>query len=98
MALFSLVAIALGVVAAIWFALERREKNLANAEAPRLARWRLGLAAVAGLLVLFSGGCSLFLVPSAMNGEQYVSFGAILVLGGGPLAFGVLVLWLTLRR
>lgn len=78
--------------------LKSREQKRGEAGQSRLATWRLVFASVFGLVALFSGGCSLLFVPSAIQGDQYVDSAAILVLGGIPFAVAAFIVWLSLRR
>lgn len=94
--LFILVLILIG--GGIYYWLASREKKRVEAGQKRLATWRLLLASVFALVALFSGGCSLLFVPSAIRGDQYVDPAAVLVLGGVPFAVAALILWLSLRR
>ncbi len=94
--LLFLVPLVVGVGLFLW--LSAREKKRAAEGQSRLAVWRLILAAIAGLVVLFSGGCSLMLVPDAMSGNQYIDPIAILVIGGIPFGVAAVILWLALRR
>ncbi|NMD07576.1 MAG: hypothetical protein GYA66_06330 [Phyllobacteriaceae bacterium] len=94
--LFILVLILIG--GGIYYWLASREKKRVEAGQSRLATWRLLLASVFALVALFSGGCSLLFVPSAIRGDQYVDPAAVLVLGGVPFAVAALILWLSLRR
>jgi len=90
------IPVVVGIGLFLW--LQAREKQRALAGQSRLAVWRLVIAAIAGLVMLFSGGCSLMLVPDAMRGNQYVDPIAILVVGGVPFAVGLFIWWLSLRR
>ena len=80
----------------LWRLLNRREERRAGAGQPRHSGLRLVFAAAALLLMLFSGGCSLLF---GLNADGlYVTAPAILVIGGPPLAIGLLVWWLAMRR
>ena len=94
--LILLVLAAVGIGSFYW--LLTRERQRSEAGQTRLATWRLVFAAVFGLIALFSGGCSLLFVPSAVRGDQYVDPVVILVIGGVPFAIAALVVWLSLRR
>lgn len=91
-----LVLALVGVGLFMW--LLTRERKRAEGGQSRLATWRLVIAAVFGLVALFSGGCSLLFVPAAIKGDQYVDPAAILVIGGVPFVVAALILWLSLRR
>ena len=91
-----IVLLAVGIGLFLW--LRSREQGRAAAGQPRLATWRVLLAAFAALVMLFSGGCSLLFMPAAVRGDQYVGFSAILVMGGIPFAIALLVWWLSMRR
>lgn len=84
--------------AILFFVLQRREQGRAQRGETRLATWRLLLAAVFGLVVLFSGGCSLLFLPDAISGNQYIDPVAVLIIGGIPFAVAGLIVWLSLRR
>jgi hypothetical protein len=89
----------LGLAAVLWFLLERHENRRALSGKPRHSSARLLIAAVALLLLLFSGGCSLlFLADMSRPGPTYVTWEAVAVLGGIPFAVGLLIWWLAMRR
>ena len=90
------VIVLMGVGIFLW--LNAREQKRAEKGGTRLAVWRPLLATVFGLVALFSGGCSLAFLPSALRGDQYVDFAAVGILGGIPFAIAALILWLSLRR
>ncbi|MFO1034824.1 MAG: hypothetical protein U1E15_12400 [Hyphomicrobiales bacterium] len=92
------ICIFLLIGAGIFIWLNAREKTRAEKGETRLAAWRLLLAAVFGLVALFSGGCSLLFLPSAFRGDQYADFAVIGVLGGIPFAVAALLIWLLLHR
>ena len=56
---------------------------------------RLALAAAAVLLMLFSGGCTLLLFSQP---EGRMAPVLVLLVGGLPFAFGLLVWWLAMGR
>jgi hypothetical protein len=85
-----------GVGLFLW--LKSREDKRAEKAEPRLATWRLVLATIFGLVVLFSGGCSLLFLPDAFRGTQYIDPTAVLIIGGIPFAVSSLLVWLFLRR
>jgi hypothetical protein len=94
---FILIAfLAIGVGFFLW--LRGREQKRETGGQSRLATWRLVVAAIFGLVALFSGGCSLLFVPSAAQGDVYVQPVAILIIGGIPFAVASFILWLCLRR
>jgi NO-binding membrane sensor protein with MHYT domain len=96
-----LAAIVLGfaaVVAVIWFVLNLIEKGRAERGLPRHSAVRLVFGAIALLVMIFTGGCALILIPDAMKGNQYVGFDAIGVLAGIPFAVALLIFWLAMRR
>jgi NO-binding membrane sensor protein with MHYT domain len=85
-------------VAVIWFILNLVEKGRAASGQPRRSAIRLVLGAIALLVMIFTGGCALILIPDAMKGNQYVGFDAIGVLAGIPFAVALLVFWLVMRQ
>ena len=89
-----IICIFLLIGAGIFLWLNAREKTRAEKGEPRLAVWRLLLASVFGLVALFSGGCALFFLPSAIKGDQYVDFTVVSILGGIPFAVAALFVWL----
>ena len=92
--IFVLGLILLGV--AIYTLLERNERRRVAVDKPRLSALRLIFGAAAGLLVLFSGGCSLLFLIN--QDGAYVTWETVTVLGLPPLAIGALVWWLAMRR
>lgn len=89
----------LGLAAVLWYLLERHENRRALSGKPRHSSLRLLAAALAMLLLLFSGGCSLlFLADMSRPGPTYVTWEAVAVIGGIPFAVGLLVWWLAMRR
>jgi hypothetical protein len=98
MIFFSLIAVAVVIGAACFAWLYSRENKLAASGESRLATWRLFLATLFGLIALFSGGCSLAFLPSALRGDPYVPIMLVLVIGIFPCALAVLFWWLSLRR
>ncbi len=92
--LFVLLLVAL--VALIYVFLDRREKRRAAAGEARLSALRLIFGAVAALLMLFAGGCSLLFLIN--QDGAYVTWETVAVLGLPPLAVGALVWWLAMRR
>ncbi len=91
----------LAVGAAIWFALDRREKSRAALGHPRIGGIRLIFAAAAAILMLFSGGCSLLIMADLMQGrggQQYVDVPTVLIIGGLPFVIGLVIWWLSMRR
>jgi protein-S-isoprenylcysteine O-methyltransferase Ste14 len=98
-ALFLLIPIA--AVVAIWFLLNWRESKRAAQNLPRHSGLRLVFAAVAALLVLFSGGCgALFTIDMISRGgpDVYISYELVAVLSLPFVALGLLVWWLAMRR
>ncbi len=94
--LIPLVLILAGIGFFVW--LNGREGKRQADGQPRLATWRLLLAALFGMTVLFSGGCSLIFVADSLNGNQFVGPGIVFLLGGIPFLLACLFLWLCLRR
>lgn len=91
-----LIVILIGV--GIFVLLLNREKARAAKGESRLATWRLILAALFGLVALFSGGCSLLFIPDLSSSNMYVDGTTVAVIGGIPFAIACLVVWLSLRR
>lgn len=96
--LTSIILVFAAAVAVIWFLLNIREKGRAASGRPRRSAVRLVFAAIALLVLIFTGGCALMFIPDALKGNQYVSFDAIGVLAGIPFAVALLVFWLAMRR
>ena len=92
--IIAIVLIVLGSV--IYATLNRREKFRASDGLPRLSGARLFFGTVAMLTMLFSGGCGLLFLIN--QDGLYVTWQAVLVLAGPPLAIGFLVWWLAMRR
>lgn len=89
----------LGLAAVLWYLLERHESRRAMAGKPRHSSLRLVFAAVALLLLLFSGGCSLlFISDMSRPGPTYVTWEAVAIIGGIPFVVGLVILWLAMRR
>lgn len=63
----------------------------------RLPVWRLLIAIVFGLIALFSGGCSLLMIPDVLRGGQYIDWSVVAVIGGVPFAVSSFIVWLSLR-
>lgn len=95
---FFFVALVIGLAAVLFLWLYRREQTRIGQGETSLPTWRLVVAAVFGLLAMFSGGCSLLFLPEAISGNQYVDPVAILVIGGIPFVLAALIVWLSLRR
>ena len=89
-----LVLILLGVV--LWWLLDRHEKRRLASGLPRHSGIRLAFGAAALLTMLFSGGCSLLFGLNADG--QYVSWPAVLIVGGPPFLIAALVWWVAMRR
>jgi hypothetical protein len=94
--IFTLILGLLILGAVLWWLLDRHEKRRALDGKPRHSALRLILAAAALLTILFSGGCGLLFLINADG--QYVTWEAVSVLSGPPLAVGLLVWWLAMRR
>ncbi len=89
----------LGLATVLWFLLERHENRRALAGKPRHSSLRLVIAAVALLLLLFAGGCSLlFISDMSRPGPTYVTWEAVAIIGGIPFALGLFIFWLAMRR
>lgn len=73
----------------------------APSDKPKLTIVRWIFAVVGGLIMLFSGGCSLLLLGDlAMRGKwqaNYVSVDAVLGIGGIPFVIGLLLWWLAVK-
>ena len=82
--------------AALWWLLDRHEKRRAANGKPRHSVVRIIFASAALLTMLFSGGCGLLFLINADG--QYVTWEAVSVLSGPPLAVGLIVWWLAMRR
>ncbi len=99
---FGPILVLLLVVLVIWYLLDRREKGRLAEGLPRHSNLRLIFAAFAILTVLFSGGCGgIFFAGWIYDGMPrggYVGWEVISVLSLPPLAVGVLVWWLAMRR
>lgn len=89
----------LGVIllgAVLFWLLDRHEKRRAASGKPRHSALRLIFASAALLTIVFSGGCGLLFLIN-MDG-LYVTWERVAVLAGPPLAVGLLVWWLAMRR
>lgn len=89
---------ALLIGSGIFYWLSQREKRRVADGQPRLAPWRLVFAALFGLVALFSGGCSLFFSLDALKSNPYVTFPAIMIVGGIPFVISIFLWWLSMRR
>jgi len=101
MGLGGLVVLLIALGAGLYWQLDRRETRRAAAGQPRHSGMRLVFASVALLLMLFGGGCAvLFLgdIWTRTGGEQYVDEITVLIFAGPPLAVGLIVWWLAMRR
>ena len=87
-------ALALGAL--LWWLLNRHEKRRAAAGKPRHSALRLVFGAAALLTILFSGGCGLLFLIN--QDGLYVTWQAVAVIAGPPLAVGLLMWWLAMRR
>lgn len=94
--LLPLIAGLVGLAAVLWFLLERHENRRAAAGLPRHGGIRLVIAAVALLVLLFSGGCSLLFLIN--QDGAYVTWEAVAVLGGIPFAVALAIWWIAMRR
>jgi hypothetical protein len=71
---------------------------------PPLTPIRLIFAIIGGLIMLFTGGCTLLFLAGYVHdeltrsgGEQYVNIPVILTVGGPPFLLGLLVWYLAAR-
>lgn len=86
--------LALGAV--LWWLLDRHEKRREAAGKPRHSALRLVFGAAALLTILFSGGCGLLFLIN--QDGLYVTWQTVAIIAGPPLAVGLLVWWLAMRR
>jgi membrane protein DedA with SNARE-associated domain len=82
----------------LWWWLSWREKRRTARGLINHPPWRTFFAAFAVLVMLFSGGCSLFFLPAASKPHTYVPWSAIAIYGGIPFLVGSLILWASMRR
>ena len=80
----------------LWWLLDRHEKRRVASGKLRHSAFRLIFASAALLTMVFSGGCGLLFLIN-MDG-LYVTWETVAVLAGPPLAVGLLVWWLAMRR
>ncbi len=85
----------LGLLAVLWWLLDRHEKRQAAAGQPRRGGLSVFFAAAALLVMLFSGGCALLFL--ANQDGLYVTWQAVAVVAGPPFALGLIV-WLLARK
>jgi hypothetical protein len=85
----------LGLGAVLWALLERHQRRRAAAGARRRPGVRLVLGAAALLTILFAGGCGVLFLANA--DDIHVTWQAVAVLSGPPIALGLLVWWLAMR-
>lgn len=85
-------------VAVIWCILNLMEAGRAKRGLPRHSAVRLVLGAIALLVMIFTGGCALILLPDVLKGDQYISFELVGILAGIPFTAAVLIFWLAMRR
>ena len=91
----------LAVAGGIYAWLESRERKRAAAGEPRLGGIRLAFAAIAGLIILFAGGCgAIFFISMLIDGNQggYIGPEVIAIFTLPPLAVGALIWWLATLR
>ena len=93
-AVLILATLALGAV--LYWLLDRHEQRRAVAGKPRHSALRLVFGAAALLTILFSGGCGLLFLIN--QDGLYVTWQAVGIIAGPPLAVGLLVWWLAMRR
>lgn len=71
-------------------------------EKPKLTVVRWIFAIFGGLIMLFCGGCSLLLLGDLASkgkwADNYVSADMVLLIGGVPFVFGLLVWWLAVKN
>lgn len=84
-----------GLLAVLYWLLARHEAREAAAGKPRRGGLAVFFAALAMMVMLFSGGCGLLFLAN-MDG-QYVTWQAVAVLSLPPFAAG-LVIWFLARR
>lgn len=94
--IFTLILGLLFLGAVLWWLLDRHEKRRVLDGKPRHSALRLIFAAAALLTILFSGGCGLLFLINADG--LYVTWQTVAVIAGPPLAVGLLVWWLAMRR
>ena len=94
--IFTLILGLIFLGAVLWWLLDRHETRRVAAGQPRHSALRLIFAAAALLTMLFSGGCGLLFLINADG--LYVTWQAVAVLAGPPLAVGLIVWWLAMRR
>jgi hypothetical protein len=94
--IFTLIVGVILLGAVLWWLLDRHERRRAAAGRPRHSALRLVFGAAALLIVLFSGGCGLLFLSN--QDGLYVTWEAVAVFAGPPLAAGLLVWWLVMRR
>jgi len=88
------------LTAALWMLLERHETRRAAAGKSRHSGFRLLIAAIGILTVLFSGAIALLFFSElhTSGGKQIVDGPVVLLICGPPLAIGLLIWWLAMRR
>ena len=93
---FAFILVLIALWAVLWWLLDRHEKRrIANGK-PRHSAVRILFASAALLTILFSGGCGLLFLIN--QDGLYVTWQAVSIIAGPPLAAGVFVWWLAMRR
>jgi hypothetical protein len=88
----------------IWFFLKAREDKRAANGLPRHSGLRLMFASIAGVIILFSGGCGTvigigeFMRPRSGSADDFMSWELVAVFSLPPLLIGLLIWWLAMRR
>ncbi len=76
-------------------------KSDPSQDKPKLTVVRWFFAVIGALIMLFCGGCSLILLGDLASrgrwADNYVSVEIVLLIGGVPFLFGLLVWWLAVK-
>lgn len=84
-----------GLLAVLYWLLNRHEQRQAAAGQPRRGGLAVFFAAFALLVMLFSGGCGLLFLANADG--LYVTWQTVAVIAGPPFAVA-LIIWLLARK
>jgi len=76
---------------------DKREKQTAENE--RRSGWNVAMEVIGWLIIMLSGSCSgVYFLVILLGSKSYLTYDAIILIGGIPMAFGCLLVYLSWRK